>query len=81
MTAKPPEKPPLWADILLTLWVVVVAVFFFGGYFLPAQIGLYTQAGAAFYALMLLASAGTLAWNYLHRADVDEKVAKKDKTN
>lgn len=75
------EKPPLWADILLTLWVVVVAVFFFGGYFLPAQIGTYTQAGAAFYALMLLASAGTLAWNYLHRADVDKEGAKKDKTN
>ena len=75
------EKPPFWADILLTLWVVVVAVFFFGGYFLPAQIGFYTQAGAAFYALMLLASAGTLAWNYLHRADVDKGTAKKDKTN
>lgn len=75
------EKPPLWADILLTLWVVVVAVFFFGGYFLPAQIGFYIQAGAAFYALMLLASAGTLAWNYLHRADVDKEAAKKDKTN
>lgn len=74
------EKPPLWADILLTLWVVVVAVFFFGGYFLPAQIGPYTQAGAAFYALMLLASAGTLAWNYLHRADVKEEGAK-DKTD
>ena len=61
------EKPPLWADLLLTLWVIVVAVFFFGGYFLPAQIGVYTQAGAAFYALMLLVSVCTLAWNYLHR--------------
>jgi len=75
------EKPPLWADILLTLWVLVVAVFYGGGYFLPAQIGAYTQAGAAFYALMLLASAGTLAWNYLHRADADKDKAKKDKTN
>ena len=35
------EKPPLWADLLLTLWVLVVAVFFFGVYFVPA-IGLYT---------------------------------------
>lgn len=84
------EKPPLWADLLLTLWVLVVAVFYFGGYFLPARIGVYTQSGSAFYALMLLASAGTLAWNYLHRADAksedaesaaDEDGAKKDKTN
>lgn len=78
-------KPPLWADILLTLWVIVVAVFYFGGYFLPAQIGVYTQAGAGFYALMLLLSAGTLAWNYLHRAEADDDTksddAKKDKTN
>ena len=58
-----------------------VAAFFFGGYFLPAQVGPYTQAGAAFYALLLLASAGTLAWNYLRRADVKTEGARKDKTN
>lgn len=75
------EKPPLWADLLLTLWVLVVAVFYFGGYFLPAQIGVYTQVGAAFYALMLLIAAGTLAWNYLHRAETKNNAAKKDKTN
>ena len=66
------DKPPLWADVLLTLWVIVVAVFFFGGYFFPTQIGVYTQLGAAFYALMLLASVGTLAWNYLHRESAAE---------
>ncbi len=66
------EKPPFWADILLTLWVLVVAVFFFGGYFLPASIGVYTQAGSALYALMLLVSVGTLAWKYLHRDDQAE---------
>ncbi len=75
------EKPPLWADLLLTFWVIVVGVFFFGGYFLPAQIGVYTQAGAGFYALMLLVSAGTLAWNYLHRGDADKDNTRKDKTN
>jgi len=75
------EKPPLWADSLLTLWVLVVAVFYFGGYFLPAQIGIYTQAGAAFYALMLLVSAGTLAWNYLHRAEKASDETKRDETN
>lgn len=66
------DRPPLWADLLLTLWVIVVAVFFFGGYCFPAQIGVYTQVGAGFYALMLLASVGTLAWNYLHRERVGE---------
>ena len=71
------DKPPLWADILLTLWVLVVAVFFFGGYFFPTQIGVYTQAGAGFYALMLLASAGTLAWNYLHRTDTPKAETRK----
>ncbi len=74
-------KPPLWADGLLTLWVLVVAVFYFGGYFLPAQIGVYTQAGAAFYALMLLISAGTLAWSYLHRAETNNEDTEKDETN
>ncbi len=89
------KKPPLWGDLLLTMWVLVVAVFYFGGYFLPARIGAYIQLGAALYALMLLVSAGTLAWNYLHRTDTksrdtksrdtksaaNEDGAKKDKTN
>ena len=61
------EKPPFWADVLLTLWVIIVAVFFFGGYFLPAQIGSYTQAGSALYALMLLVAVGMLAWKFLRR--------------
>ena len=78
------EKPPFWADVLLTLWVLVVAIFFFGGYFLPASIGIYTQAGSALYALMLLVSVGTLAWKYLHRGDkaqngAEETRAKKRK--
>ena len=73
------EKPPLWADLLLTVWVLVVAVFYFGGYFLPALIGVYTPLGGAFYALMLLVAAGTLAWRYLHRADTED--AEKDTTN
>lgn len=74
-------RPPIWADALLTLWVLVVAVFYFGGYFLPAQIGVYTQAGAAFYALMLLIAAGTLAWNYLHRAEAKCDESEKDEVN
>lgn len=60
-------KPPLWADLLLIVWTLTVGVFYFGGYFFPMQIGVYTQSGAALYALVLLISVGTLAWNYLHR--------------
>ena len=60
-------KPPFWADLLLIVWVLTVAVFYFGGYFFPALIGVYTQSGAASYALVLLIAVGRMAWNYLHR--------------
>ena len=59
------EKPPVWADWLLTVWVLVVGVFYFGGYFLPGAIGRYTAAASAFYALMLLVAAGAAAMQYL----------------
>lgn len=72
------EKPALWADLLLILWVIAVAVFFFGGYFWPAQIGVYTPFGAVFYALMLLISIGTLAWNYLHRTEMKTAISRQD---
>ena len=66
-------KPPLWADLLLTVWVLAVALFFFGGYALPAQIGVYTSAGAGLYALMLLVSVGTLALRSLNRSSEEPK--------
>ena len=61
------EKPPAWADWLLVVWVLTVAVFYFGGTFFPVQIGRYTASASAIYALMLLISAGTLAFRYLRR--------------
>ncbi len=61
------EKPPAWADWLLTLWVLAVGVFYFGGYFLPGVIGRYTASASAFYALMLLVSAGFGAFQYLSK--------------
>ena len=64
------EKPPIWADWLLTVWVIAVGVFYFGGSFLPAQIGRYTASASAIYALMLLICAVVLAFRYLRRADV-----------
>ena len=57
-------KPPFWADALLTLWVIVVGVFYFGGFFFPA-IGSRTAVGEAFYAGMILVSALTLALRFL----------------
>lgn len=62
------ERPPVWADWLLTFWVVAVGVFYFGGTLLPDQIGRYTAAAAAIYALLLLVSAGAVAFRYLGRS-------------
>lgn len=61
------DKPPAWTEVLLTLWVVVVGVFYFGGYFVPA-IGRLTWLGSLFYAGMVLLSALVLALRYLHRS-------------
>ncbi len=60
------EKPPVWADGLLTVWVIVVGVTYFGGYFLPA-LGALTASLAAVYGLLLLASAVALAQRFLGR--------------
>ncbi len=62
------DKPPLWADWLLTVWVIVVGVFYFGGTLLPGQIGRYTAAASAIYALLLLVSAGAMAVRYLSQS-------------
>ncbi len=59
------KKPPVWADWILTLWVLAIGVFYFGGTLLPGQIGRYTAAAAAIYALLLLVSVGTMAFRYL----------------
>ncbi len=59
------EKPPVWADWLLTVWVITVGVFYFGGTFLPEQVGRYTAAASAIYALLLLVSVGMRALRYL----------------
>ena len=67
------EKTPAWADWLLIVWVLVVAVFYFGGYFLPDVIGRYTVPASALYALMLLVSAGTLAARYLGQSKDSSK--------
>ncbi len=60
------EKPPGWADGLLTLWVVTVGVTYFGGCFVPA-LGALTASLSAVYGVLLLASAVTLALRFLGR--------------
>ncbi len=62
------EKPPLGADLLLTLWVLLVAVVFFGPAFVPA-LGLWTDTASAFYVLLVLAAAVALAIKHLRRHD------------
>ena len=61
------EGLPRWADALLTLWVVVVAVVYFGGYFWPEAVGVYAAAGRTFYAALLLVAAVSLTLRYLNR--------------
>jgi hypothetical protein len=58
------EKPPLWADLLLTLWVIVVGLLYCGGYFFPA-VGSWTPSGGMFFALMVVVSVLVLALRYL----------------
>lgn len=60
-------KPPLWADVLLTVWVIAAGMFYFGGFFFPA-IGGRTAIGTAFYAVMIFVSALTLALRFLRAA-------------
>jgi len=55
------------SDLLLAAWVVVVGVFYFGGYFLPS-LGAQTEKGAALYAFVLLASALVLVLRFLRRS-------------
>ncbi len=64
------HKPAGWADALLTLWVIVVGVVYFGGLFVPALAAL-TGNFAAFYALMVLAGAVALALKFLHPSHED----------
>ncbi len=60
------NKLPLWADLLLMIWVAGIAAVYFGGFFVPA-IGAYTNNAAALYALMLLISMISVALRFLHR--------------
>jgi hypothetical protein len=61
------EKPPVWADLLLTIWIAVVGVIYFGAYFVPEAIGPWTGPASRFYALMLLVAAAVCALRLLAR--------------
>jgi uncharacterized membrane protein YqaE (UPF0057 family) len=72
-----PEKAPTWLDILLTVWVFVVGIAYFGGYF-AAQLGslgpplaAFAQYGFIAYTVMVFVSVLVLALRYLHRNDAD----------
>jgi hypothetical protein len=65
------QKPPPWADLLLTVWVAVVAAIFFGPIFVPA-VGLWTAPAGLLTLLMVMAAAVTLALRLVPRRDVPE---------
>jgi membrane protein implicated in regulation of membrane protease activity len=62
------QKPSSWADLLLTIWIAVIAVIFFGPMFVPA-IGLWTASAGLLSLLMIMAVAVTLALRLVHRRD------------
>jgi cytosine/uracil/thiamine/allantoin permease len=63
------RKVPLWADLLLTFWVLLVAVLFFGPSFLPV-IGLWTGPATVVYLVIVMITVVTLALRFLHRSKV-----------
>jgi hypothetical protein len=71
------EGLPIWADVLLTLWIILVAVIFFvpstapllGAESLARLIGAWTQPASLAYLFMLIAAVLTLALRFLHRHD------------
>jgi hypothetical protein len=74
---KMPGKASPWLDLLLTVWVVVVGLTYFGGYF-AAQLGplgpplaAVAQYGFIVYTAMVFVSVLVLALRYLHRHDRD----------
>ncbi len=52
-------------DIILTLWCLLVAVIFYGGYLDPVMIGLQTGNLIGAYAAMVLLTATIAALRYL----------------
>ncbi len=56
-----------WPDVLTSLWMLFVAVLYFGGFFLPT-VGALTAPASAGYAAMLLISVATALARRLGRA-------------
>jgi hypothetical protein len=57
-------------DLVLTLWILFVAVVYFGGFFWQA-IGMSTAVFDKVYAGMLIASVAVLCWRWLTRKPGD----------
>lgn len=58
------QKPPLWLDLIVTAWIGLVAVVYYGGYWWPARIGIITAQFIPVYAAMLLLSVCIAALRY-----------------
>ena len=70
-----PTKPSVIVDLLVTAWIVFVAVMYYGGYVSPA-IGAFTGIAGSLYAVVLLVAVAVLALGPVARAQ--EKKDKKE---
>jgi len=53
-----PRKPSIIVDLPAALWVLFVGVIFYGGYFWPDTVGMFTgQACVIYLAVLLIAVA------------------------
>ena len=65
------NKPTWGADLLLTVWVIMVAVIFFGP-LLDPLLGLWTTTASLAYLLLVVAAAATLTLRFLRRSPPKE---------
>lgn len=54
-------------DIISSLWVIVVAVIFYGGYYQPDTVGIETGKAIVIYAALIILTAIKFALEYLSK--------------
>ena len=66
-------------DTALTIFAMVVAVVYFGGYYFPHPVGNWTGLGMLFYLLMLLLAVIYQVFQYLARSKNDANAPQQTK--
>lgn len=59
------NRPSILADLCALAWVVFVGVMYFGGYFSPETVGVFTGQSCIIYGGVLLLAAASAALRYL----------------